>query len=103
VDRTSITQDGSGLRQIAHDFGVDGLASFAKAFNFLDEDQIPFRRPQWVKQRFRELAIELVELVEHAPIEPNLHHEHHLQMLAARNDIAVQALIRRASKKTPMR
>ena len=80
-----------------------GLAALARAFNHCDRCEVAYRFSDAVQSRFEALAIELVGLVEHGAIEANPAHAQHLKAQSARNDAALQAVIRRASRKTPIR
>jgi len=80
-----------------------GIALLAQAFNHCGNEKLPHRFTTDAKARFLELATELVMLVESGGIEANPSHDLHLKAVAARNDGPLQALIRKASKKTPIR
>lgn len=81
----------------------DGLAALARAFNHCGRDDVAYRYSAAVQSRFDALAVELVGLVEHGTIEVNPAHALHLKARAARTDKTLQAVIRRASRKTPIR
>lgn len=80
-----------------------GIAALARAFNHCDREDVAYRYADDVQARFFALATELVALVEHGTIEPNPAHALHLKAQAARGDNRLQAVIRRASRKTPIR
>lgn len=80
-----------------------GLAALARAFNHCDLAEVAHRYADDVQARFFALATELVALVEHGTIEVNPAHALHLKARAARGDKTLQAVIRRASRKTPIR
>ena len=80
-----------------------GIALLAQAFNHCGNEKLPHRFSTDVQARFAELATELVMLVERGDIEANPAHGLYRKALAARNDGALQALIREASKKAPIR
>jgi hypothetical protein len=79
------------------------MAAFAQAFNHCDEDYHAHRYAPEVQERFFELALELVALVESGRIEHNPRHSQHLLAQAARTDAPLQALLKRASRKSPIR
>lgn len=81
----------------------NGLAALARAFNHCDQADVAHRYADHVQARFFALATELVALVEHGTIEVNPAHALHLKARAARTDKTLQAVIRRASRKTPIR
>jgi len=80
-----------------------GIAALARAFNHCGRDDVAHRYTDAVQSRFLELAAELVGLVEHGAIESNPAHGLYLKARAARTDPALLALIRMASRKTPIR
>lgn len=80
-----------------------GLAALARAFNHCDRADVAHRYTDAVQSRFHALAVELVGLVEHGAIEVNPAHAQHLKARGARGDTTLQAVIRRASRKTPIR
>lgn len=80
-----------------------GIAALARAFNHCGRDDVAYRYTDEVQSRFLDLAAELVRLVEHGDIEDNPAHGMYLQGQAARSDKALQAVIRRACNKTPIR
>lgn len=79
-----------------------GLALLAQAFNHCDRADLAHRYADAEQSRFHALAVELVELVEHGTIEANPAHAQNLRAQAARSDSALQAVFRRASRKTPI-
>lgn len=81
----------------------NGIAALARAFNHCDRDDAPYRYTDTVQSRFHALAVELVALVEHGAIETNAAHWRYLKARAARGDETLQALIRKVSRKTPIR
>lgn len=86
-------------REVAH----YAIAAVARAFNHCGAVEVPYRYSDAVQSRFQALAAELVRLVEHGANEPNPEHGLYLKARAARSDPALQALIRKASRKTPIR
>lgn len=90
-------------REDARACSKGGLANLARAFNHCDRVDVAYRYTDEVQSRFRKLAVELVWLLEHGAIEVNPAHAQHVKARAARNDKALQAVIRRASRKTPIR
>ena len=80
-----------------------GLAALARAFNHCDRADMAHRYANAVQSRFHALAVELVGLVEHGAIELNPAHAQHLKARAARGDKTLQAVIKRASRKAPIR
>lgn len=80
-----------------------GIAALARAFNHCGRDDVEYRYSDAVQSRFHALAAELVGLVEHGAIEVNPAHALHLKARAARSDKTLQAVMRRASRKTPIR
>ena len=80
-----------------------GIALLAQAFNHCGNEKLPHRFTADAQARFAELATELVMLVENGDMEANPSHGFYLKAMAARNDGPLQALIRKASKKTPIR
>lgn len=81
----------------------NGLAALARAFNHCDRADVAYRYTDAVQTRFHALAVELVALVEYGAIEVNPAHALHLKTRAARGDKTLQAVIRKASRKTPIR
>lgn len=81
----------------------DGIAALARAFNHCDREDVAHRYADDVQARFFVLAAELVGLVEHGAIELNPAHTLHLKARDARSDKTLQAVIRKASRKTPIR
>lgn len=90
-------------RTEARDLAQTGMAYLARAFNHCGTAALAHRYTDEVQRRFEELAVEIVGLVENGAIEANPAHAQHLRALAARNDHAVQSVIRRASRKTRIR
>ena len=80
-----------------------GIAAFAQAFNHCDEDWHPHKYAPDVQERFREIGLELVALVESGCIEPNPNHRQYLRAQEAKQDKTLQALFKRAGRKTPIR
>lgn len=80
-----------------------GIAALARAVNHCGREDAAYRYADEVQARFFALASELVGLVEHGAIEPNPAHTLHLKAQAARSDKTLQAVIRKASRKTPIR
>jgi hypothetical protein len=80
-----------------------GLAAVARALNHCGREDVAHRYTDAVQSRFHALAVELVGLIEHGAIEANPAHGHYLKVQAARCDKSLQALIRKASRKTPIR
>lgn len=80
-----------------------GIAELARAFNHCGRDEVAHRYTDEVQSRFLDLAAELVRLVEQGAIEANPAHGLYLQAQSARGNKALQAVIRRASRKTPIR
>lgn len=87
----------------ARELAQDGLAAMARAFNHCGRPELAYRYASEVQARFEALAVELVHLVECGEIEPNPAHRGHLRAMAARHDKTLQTVIRKASRKTPIR
>jgi hypothetical protein len=68
----------------------DGIALLARAFNYCDNAETPWRYAREVQDRFIELASEIVALTERGAIESN---PAHARLQAARSDHAVARLI----------
>lgn len=81
----------------------DGIAYLARAFNHCGRGDLAHRYTDDVQSRFSAIAVELVELVEHGAIEANPAHGQYLKARAASGDNTLRALIRKASRKTPIR
>jgi hypothetical protein len=81
----------------------DGIAALARAFNHCGNSELAHRYTDAVQSRFLELAMDLVQLVESGEIESNPAHRLYLRAVAARGDESLQAMIRKASQKTPIR
>lgn len=90
-------------RSEARDLAQTGMSYLARAFNHCGTAALAHRYTDEVQRRFEELAVEIVRLVENGAIEANPAHAQHMRAMAARNDCAVQAVIRRASRKTRIR
>ncbi|MFC7433583.1 hypothetical protein ACFQNJ_03565 [Hydrogenophaga bisanensis] len=90
-------------RANARALAQEGVACLAMAFNHLERADVAHRYSDAVQSRFRELATELVRLVELGEIEANPAHALHLKVRAAHGDEALQAVIRRVSRKTPVK
>jgi hypothetical protein len=56
-----------------------------------------------VQDRFRDLCIELVALVESGEIQRNPRHADYLRAQAAKCDTTLQAVLKRVSRKAPIR
>lgn len=80
-----------------------GIVALAQAFNPTNIDWLPHRYDKETRAQFIQLARELEKLVMDGAIEPNPAHSNYLRAQAARRDPGVQALIKRASRKTPIR
>ncbi len=89
-------------RDEARGLARDGLAAMARALNHCGRPELAYRYTSEVQSRFEALAVELVHLVEFGEVESNPAHRGHLQAVAARTDETLQALIRKASRKTPI-
>jgi hypothetical protein len=81
----------------------EGIASLALAFNHCGRNEVAHRYADAVQSQFLELAAELIRLIEYGDIETNPAHGLYLQAQGARSDKALQAVIRKASRKTPIR
>lgn len=99
-DRASFEE---AIRAHARACARDGVATLARAFNHCARDDVAYRYTDAVQSRFVELTTELVGLVEHGAIESNPAHGLYLKALAARGDRALQVVIHKASRKTPIR
>ena len=91
------------FQRIAGGAARDGLMCFVKAFNVGDVPGMKYRFSNDVQDRFVELAAELMTLVTCGGREVNPAYLQYLAGQKAKRDHAVQALIRRASRKTPIR
>lgn len=87
----------------AADFGT-AFRAFSRVFD-LDTDQPPqaYRFDGSVRARAMRALIDLTSLYDHARIEPHPEHPASQRAQAARDDVAVQAVIRRASDRAPIR
>jgi hypothetical protein len=90
-------------RQYARKCAELGFAALAQAFNHCDCDYHPHRYAPDVQERFRELMLEIVGLVESGRIEPNAGHADYLRAQEAKKDATLQAVLKRAGRKTPIR
>lgn len=81
----------------------NAIEALAMVFNPCDFERIPHRYTKVAQEKFIRLAAELRILIEKEEIEPNPAHALYLKAQAARRDPGVQALIKRASRKTPIR
>jgi hypothetical protein len=90
-------------RQYARKCAELGFAALAQAFNHCNEDYHPHRYAPGVQERFRELMLEIVSLVEAGNIEPNPLHANYLRGQAAKGDAMLQAVLKRVSRQTPIR
>ena len=90
-------------RKGAHSCARMGVAAFAQAFNHFDEGHHPYRYAPEVQERFLDIARELYSLVERGRIECNPNHEQFLIAQEATQNKTLQALYRRASRKTPIK
>lgn len=81
-------------RRYARAYASDGMAAFAQAFNHCDEDYHPHKYAPEVQERFWELGLELVALVESGRIEPNPNHRQYLRAQEAKQDKTLQAVLK---------
>jgi hypothetical protein len=96
--------DGERYRPQAERDLRQGVLRIGVALNLEDlGDNLPYRFDDASRTRAMGLLAELWRLFEAGTIEPNPSQRESLRVRAARVDPAVQALIRRASKKTPIR
>lgn len=90
-------------RKEAQACGRVGFVGFARAFNATSEGDTPWRYSAEVLEQFETLCGELLHLIKTGEIEVNPSHTQYAAARAARNDPAIQSLIRKASRKTPIR
>lgn len=90
-------------REGAHLCARLGVSNFARAFNHTDDGDIEWKYSEEVQRRFFELAAEMVALVERGEVFENPQHAQWRLARAAKRDLAVQQLIRKASRKTRIR
>ena len=90
-------------RKLARSCGRVGCVAFSRAFNATSEPENEWRYSPEVLRRFEVLCTELLHLVETGEIEVNPSHAAYAAARDARNNPALQSLIRRASRKTPIR
>jgi hypothetical protein len=90
-------------RQYARKCAELGFATLAQAFNHCEESYHPHRYAPDVQERFRELMLEIVSLIESGRIEPNARHADYLREQAAKEDTTLQAVLKSASRKTRIR
>lgn len=90
-------------RQLAKACGRVGREAFARAFNAKGHPEHEWRYSAEVIERFEELCEELVHLVADGEMERNPAHAAYAAARDARKNPALQALIRKASSKTPIR
>ena len=99
----STTFNEEAAREGARSCARTGVGMLARAFNHVDDGDIEWRYSEDVQQRFFELAAEMVRLVETGEVHENPQHARNRLVQAARRDLSVQMLIRKASKKTRIR
>lgn len=90
-------------REGAHLYARLGVANLARALNHTDDGDIEWKYSDEVQERFIELASEMVALVERGEVFENPQHAQWRLARAAKRDLAVQQLIRKASRKTRIR
>lgn len=83
--------------------GRVGFVGFARAFNAADLPDTEWRYSAEVLERFKVLCGELLHLIQTGDIEVNPSHAQYAAARAARSDPAIQSLIRKASRKAPIR
>lgn len=98
-----IDDTGPEFQRIAGEHSRAGLMCFVQAFSVGDAPNMKYRYTEAVKSRFAELAAELMQLVTCGGREVNPAYGEYLLSQKAKKDQAVQALIRKASRKTPIR
>jgi hypothetical protein len=87
----------------AHEAAAHGMGALARAFNHCENHMLPYRYADHVQAEFFELSVKIARLIEHGDIEPNPAHEQYRRAVAAKSDKRLQAVLRRASKRTPIR
>lgn len=80
-----------------------GVKAFCLALNHERDPMLEWVYSEEVQQRVLELTAELDELLRHGQMLPNPGHAQWARAEAARKDPALQKLISRASRKTPIR
>lgn len=96
--------DGDDFREEAEEIFRTGFWVVGRAFNIQDAaPDLPYRFDSSSRNKAMSLLVQLVELMRAGAIEPNPLHAGWKHAQAARSDPTIQALIRRASKKTPIR
>lgn len=90
-------------RDQARACGRVGFKGFALAFNATNDPENAWRYSREVRERFEELCTELLGLIETGRIEKTPGHAHLVAAREARKNPALQTLIRKASRKTPIR
>lgn len=83
--------------------GRVGFVGFARAFNATGEPDTEWRYSAEVLERFEELCGELLRLIKDGEIEVNPSHATYAAARDARNNLILQSLIKKASRKTPIR
>ncbi|RZL93308.1 MAG: hypothetical protein EOP76_09585 [Variovorax sp.] len=90
-------------RELTRKFALDGCTGCARAFNYLEEHQVPWSTSAAARSRFKALCGEMLRLLEKNELSDNPAHALHVRATEARADPAIQRLIRRASRKTLIR
>jgi hypothetical protein len=90
-------------RQFARECARNGVGLLARAFNHCGADCHPHIYSADVQERFRDLCIEIVALVETGEVQLNPRHATYQRAQAAKQDPALQAVLKRASRKTRIR
>jgi hypothetical protein len=93
----------SESRQEARACGRMGVAAFSLAFNTKSDPNWEWRYSSEVRSRVDELCAEMVKLLETAAIEPTPGNALLVASREARKDPALQTLLLKASRKTPIR
>lgn len=90
-------------RDTARACGRSGFKAFSLAFNATNNPESAWRYSSEVRERFEDLCAELLGMIETGEIEATPGHAQFAALRVARQNPALQKLIRKASRKTPIR
>lgn len=86
-------------RAQAHAHASDGIAILARAFNRFDAEEVPYRYTRAVQDEFFRLSVQIAQLIEHGPLEPNPAHDLYRRAIEAKSDKTLQQVLQGAAKR----
>lgn len=90
-------------RNQAHAHAADGIAMLARAFNRFDAEEVAYRYTSAVQDEFFRLSVQIAQLIEHGPLEPNPAHDLYRRAVEARSDKTLQAILIKAGNSRRLR